>query len=102
MAKKKQSKKHKFKYSEPTNSLRGAVADAPQPSGSGAPHLAATLPGVRPTSQPANAGRDFSYVLVDLRKILLLGGSLILAEVALWFVFGHTGLGNTIYSLVNV
>jgi hypothetical protein len=50
----------------------------------------------------AVSGRDFSYVLTDLKRIFWLGVSLVLAELLLWYLFGHTGLGDSVYSLVSV
>jgi len=100
MAKKKQSKKHKFKYTEPTTSFRNSdVAD----SGSSA-HVkfSATANGSQYLKPADGYGRDFSYVVNDLRRIVILGGSLVVAEVALWYLFAHTGLGSAVYSLVKV
>ena len=100
MAKKKQSKKHKFKYSEPTTQLRAADAGVMatlQSNGSQTTIL--RLPTGRVV---AATTRDFSYVISDLRRILVLGVSLVLAELVLWYLFGHTGLGTYVYSLVNV
>ena len=100
MAKKKQSKKHKFKYSEPTNQLRASeTLSVPTLKSDGTQNAVLRPPAGRLAGQPT---RDFSYVTTDLRRILVLGASLVLAEVLLWYLFGHTGLGSTIYNLVNV
>lgn len=55
-----------------------------------------------PVGRVVVQGRDFSYVISDLRRILALGASLVVAELALWYLFGHTGLGKSVYNLVNV
>ena len=99
MAKKKQSKKHKFKYSEPTSQLRPAEIPPPTLKNNGS-QTAVLRP---PVGKAATVqARDFSYVLSDLRRIFILGISLVLAELLLWYLFGHTGLGNSAYNLVNV
>ena len=46
--------------------------------------------------------RDFSYVGSDLRRILILAVGLVGIELALWFLFTHTGVGNQVYNLVKV
>jgi hypothetical protein len=100
MAKKKQSKKHKFKYSEPTSALDGQSFATGTTSGD--EKLSATIVKARESKASQPAGRDFSYVVGDLRRILILGSSLVIAELALWFLFSHTGLGSSVYSLIKV
>lgn len=46
--------------------------------------------------------RDFSYVAADLRRILVLAVVLVGVEVALWFLFTHSGVGNQVYNIVRV
>lgn len=46
--------------------------------------------------------RDFSYVLVDLRRTAILAGSLVIFQIVLWYLFTHTGLGPSVYNLVKV
>jgi hypothetical protein len=99
MAKKKQSKKHKFKYSEPTTELRPADSSLPTLKTGGNQTTVLRPPAGR---MAAIQSRDFSYVLSDLKRIFVLGVSLVLAELLLWYLFGHTGLGSTVYNLVNV
>jgi hypothetical protein len=92
MAKKKSSKanrKHQFKYAAPSTAV--VAPSAKQPAGS------PTLPSAAAASQ-----RDFSYVAVDLRRIALLGGSLVVFEFVLWYIFNHTGLGPAVYNLVKL
>jgi hypothetical protein len=100
MAKKKtQSKKHKFKYAESGGSVVGSphteamVHDHTSEAVSPRPDRAASI---------VSAGRDFSYVGADLRRIMVMAAFLIALEVALWGLLGHTGLGNSVYQLVKV
>lgn len=91
MAKKKfQAKKHSFKHVEPI--VQAGGSDVAQ-SGTGTVGSAATS---------VTPGRDFSYVGTDLRRILVIGGSLVLGEVVLWYLFGHTSLGTHVYNLVRL
>ena len=91
MAKKKhQSKKHTFKYAEP--GISPVAIDSSQLNS--APKGLVTTSGV--------VGRDFSYVASDLRRILVIGGSLVLAEFVLWYLFGHTSLGTHVYDLIHL
>jgi hypothetical protein len=107
MAKKKnQTKKHKFKYASSTGSSAASVdsgvlksstdAVAAKPTGVSRP------PARRGVVQPVAFVRDFSYVGQDLRRIGILAGSLIALELILWFVFGHTSVGASIYRMVQV
>jgi hypothetical protein len=95
MAKKKnQSKKHKFKYSEPT-------AGVTSESTAARPSVTATKPRTNTVGAVATT-RDFSYVFGDLTRIGLLVGSLVALELVLWVLFKRTGLGDTVYHLVQV
>lgn len=94
MAKKKyQTKKHTFKHAN----VAPAVSDA------------ATSSSVPEASRPFTASRaatvdtrDFAYVTADLRRIFVIGGSLVVAELVLWFLFSHTSLGSNVYSLIHL
>jgi hypothetical protein len=93
MAKKKSSKanrKHEFKYAAPSATVVVPSAKA----ASGTSVTAAVIGG---TTQ-----RDFSYVGRDLRRIVLLGSTLILLQLVLWYLFDHTGLGSSVYNLVQL
>lgn len=100
MAKKKQLKKHKLKHGEQST---GVVSNESQEAPKATPKVPATPSGV--TKAITGAGnvteRDFSYVGGDLRKILVLAVSLMAVELVLWFLFGHTGLGNAVYQAVR-
>jgi hypothetical protein len=102
MAKKKQSKKHHFKYTEPT------VAATLQMGGGRASHVGVKGPTTElkahseASARLTLATRDFSYVTVDVRRSAVLAVSLVALEVVLWYAFAHTGLGNMVYSSFNV
>lgn len=90
MAKKKSLKtnrKHQLKYAAPTGEATAVVRPAK-----------ATVVG----SAVATTERDFSYVTHDLGRILMLGSGLIFFLVILWYLFGHTGLGSSVYNLIKV
>ena len=101
MAKKKYStKKHRFKHAEPSP----AVLETRENGATPAPATATTAP-AKPRVYGGGAAvseRDFSYVAVDLRRIAIMATGFILLEVILWYVFGHTGVGDSIYHLVQV
>jgi hypothetical protein len=104
MAKKKsQNKKHKFKYAEPTSGV-GQASQVVQSSEVISTQLnRSAAPQGRPARVQSLADtRDFSYVGQDLRRIGVLAGSLLALEIALWYLFGHTGIGSTVYNLVSV
>lgn len=99
MAKKKQTKKHKFKYAAPTAGVGAPIAVANEP---------AAIPASRPVkSRPSQTQtgvvtRNFTYVGHDVRRVAIFAGGLIGVELILWWSFGHTGLGNAVYNLVHV
>ena len=89
MAKKKSSKtnrKHQFKYATPS-------------TGTATPGTKTTVSSAATTTVDE---RDYRYVGVDLRRIFWLGGSLIIFQFVLWYVFTHTGIGPSVYNLVQI
>lgn len=95
MAKKKNiSKKHKFKHVDATALEQPAELNA----------SSTVVASPRPQAAPVavTSGRDFSYVAGDLRRIALLGGSLVVIELILYYVLVHTVFGLTVYSLVKI
>jgi hypothetical protein len=102
MAKKKsQSKKHKFKYSEPTSGVRPDLEKGvPEATISNAKVMAKAKQG-RPAGAVVADTRDFSYVGADVRRIGVLAASLVALELVIWYLFGHTGLGNAVFNLVQ-
>jgi hypothetical protein len=97
MAKKKNiGKKHRFKHAEPS----AAILDSSE-SGKGVSEAAvASRP--RPTGGVAVVERDFSYVPIDLRRIGMMAAGFLCLQLILWYMFGHTSIGNAIYNLVQV
>jgi hypothetical protein len=100
MAKKKQFKKHKLKHGEQepaAESRETRQVEAPKPKQRVASPIAA-----RAITGAGNlTERDFSYVGRDLRKVLILAASLIAAELVLWVLFSHTGLGTKVYQVIQ-
>ena len=102
MAKKKQSKKHRFKYTEPS------VAAGLQAAGGrlSESHVqAAATAGKVTADQSAGLAvgvRDFSYVGTDVRRIAMLAVWLVALEAILWYVFTHTGVGASFYSSFSI
>jgi hypothetical protein len=93
MAKKKQAKKHKFKYSDPVSAVGGASL------------VKASQAGEIRAPQSRQAGvaqvRDFSYVTSDMRRVLVLAASLVLLECLLYYLMNHTSLGPTLNRLLH-
>lgn len=100
MAKKKNiSKKHKFKHVETSHLQAGesattAVSEAVESNGA--------RPAALKTAPVLVSGRDFSYIAGDLRRIALMGGSLIAVELVLYYLLVHTPVGPAVYSLVRI
>jgi predicted ABC-type sugar transport system permease subunit len=89
MAKKKSSKtnrKHQFKYAAPSTATVTSGAKAVVSTG----------------ATSSSDERDYSYVGVDLRRIAWLGGALVIFQFALWYIFTHTGIGPSVYNLVQI
>jgi hypothetical protein len=103
MAKKKtQSKKHKFKHVTTHDGLTSANSELDRNVSSSSETKVVRRETKRPAVVFASSARDFSYVAVDLRRVAIFAVALIALELVLWFVFGHTGVGPSVYKLVNV
>ncbi len=100
MGKKNQAKKHKFKHLEPA---RGQALDSGlgYSNPSSAPVVAVGARRGAASVAAANT-RDFSYVVGDLRRIIVFAGLLVALELLMWFLFAHTGFGSKVYNLVQV
>lgn len=99
MAKKKnQSKKHKFKYAEATNSVQMDTAMRQQVA---ANQASANRP-VQRLAQAGASHRDFGYVTKDLQRIIIMAAALIGFELVLWGLMTRTGLGDAVYRLIQV
>jgi hypothetical protein len=97
MAKKKNiGRKHRFKHAEPSAAFLGS-----SDSGKG---VSADIETGRPRTAGgvAVAERDFSYVPVDLRRIGMMATGFLCLQLLMWYLFGNTSIGNTIYNLVQV
>jgi hypothetical protein len=105
MAKKKQLKKHKFKYSAPASVTQAVPLETSESNPIAAPTVVKKPVSVgairRSAVQPGAFVRDFSYVTRDLRRIGILAVCLVVLELLLSFLFGHTALGNAIYHSVQ-
>ena len=100
MAKKKQSgKKHRFKYAAPTTAPAAPTAVSGPATAEAAAPMATKVPS---RGRDSAVVRDFGYVGRDLRRVGVLAVSLIAVELILWYTFGHTSLGTTVYSWVKV
>ena len=96
MAKKKQTKKHNFKYSSPTTTGDIPLSSISQP---GSPEIASKFKSSKPAM---SLSENFSYVSHDLRRIAIFAGALIAVEIIVWWSFDHTSLGNSVYSLIKL
>jgi hypothetical protein len=94
MAKKKQTKKHKFKYTDPVIATASGVSSSAVAMGGDmrAPQSRQSVTGNQ---------RNFSYVGRDMRRVALLALCLVVLELVLYYLLTHTGLGSTLDSLVH-
>ncbi len=103
MAKKKNRKKHNFKYAS-----GGGVQTVDTKSNAAPPSAATSAPPApavvtRPQLAAKTAvGDDLSYVGKDLGKISVLATTFIAVELVLWYLFNHTGLGVQVYRLIKL
>ena len=98
MAKKKQLKKHKLKHGEQEQAIQPVQKEAASKARLQSP---ASVPARAMTGSGTTTERDFSYVGADLRKILILAACLISAELVLWILFSHTGMGTKVYQVIQ-
>jgi hypothetical protein len=102
MAKKsKTTKKHRFKYTEPAGlkTVQSAAVTA-EPVASGSVTAKAVKQPV--TASAIAVGRDFSYVVTDLRRLGVLMAGLVALEAVLWYLLNHTGVGDVVFNLIQV
>jgi hypothetical protein len=38
----------------------------------------------------------------DIRRVAVLAGSFVALQLVLWYLFGHTSLGNSVYQLIKI
>jgi hypothetical protein len=102
MAKKKQTKKHRFKYTEPNVAAGLELAGGRKSVGESKSVSTAISRGADLSMRAVPGARDFSYVGTDVRKIAIFAVALVALEVVLWYVFTHTGVGNSVYSSFSI
>jgi hypothetical protein len=95
MAKKKQTKKHKFKYAEPGTTVTTLEATTVTPG------TQATTPSSKGRAT-AVVSRSNAYVGRDVRKVAILAAALIVVELILSYVFQHTSIGPSIYGQFHI
>lgn len=97
MAKKKNpNRKHKFKYAEPV--LPTAVVGSTARSATVA--QASVGAGLVGAANPT--GQAYGYVARDVRRLGILALVLVLLELGLWYILGHTSAGQSVYSLIRL
>lgn len=103
MAKKKNRKKHNFKYATSSGTNRAAApaeASTPAARQSVTPVAAAAKSPV--INKNLAVGDDLSYVTKDLSKVAVLAAAFTALELILWYLFNHTGLGTQVYHLIRL
>jgi hypothetical protein len=116
MAKKKKAKKKLQRNHSRSGSTVPPGSVAAGPAATGTPSVlasAAGRPGAPPQASPVTkpvatqpwptsvqAARS-AYVGGDVRRTGVLVTACVLAELVLWYAFGHTGLGSAVYGLVK-
>lgn len=93
---KKQIKKHKFKHVLEGGSAVAGREELNRTSSSGSVGASVSRGAVHGFG---TAGRDFSYVIGDVRRIGLLAGGLVAVELVLWLILAKTPIGEAIYRL---
>jgi hypothetical protein len=103
MAKKtKSTKKHRFKYAEPTGVAARPAESTLQETSSVAPSAKPNAVFKPQAGAAVVASRDFGYVTTDLRRLAVFAVGLIALELILWYLFEHTGLGAAVYGLIRL
>lgn len=96
MSKKKNStKKHKFKHADPSAPLQSTAV-----SSASAPVEGPRVSGAAQSG--AVSGRDFSYVVGDVRRIGIMAGVLVALELLFYYLLVFTSVGPAVYRMVDV
>jgi hypothetical protein len=101
MAKKNQSKKHRFKHATPTEAVVSKsefLSDTTATSGLSGKKLATSS---SLTISDQMSEHDFSYVGKDLKHIAILAVALVAFEFGLAYLFNHTGIGDVVYTIIK-
>jgi len=107
MAKKRKNRKQKRtaasrRTAAPVQTAASSVESVPAVSAAAAAAASATVqPRTRPAASAESVAR-WSYVRADVRQIAILFGVCVGLELLLWYLFEHSGLGSSIYSLVKL
>ena len=93
--------------SRPANPPAPATPAAVAPIPAVAAASAQPLPPVAPANVRAAANRPITidrstYVAGDLRRVAVLITICVILEAILWFLFNHTGLGDTVYRHISL
>jgi hypothetical protein len=99
MSSKKKHRKKSFKRSTSRSVLATVTAKSASAVSTVAPvavPAATAIVAIEPTSE-----QDLRLVRIkrDVRRALVLAGGFIVLQLVLWYVFGHTSLGSSIYKL---
>jgi ABC-type Fe3+ transport system permease subunit len=97
MVKKKTHKKQSFKYAQPTHSTESSATSVVSDT---AVIRSSSSIGARPSSIVTTV--DNPFLSQDLAKLGVIAVALVVIEFGLWFAFGHTSLGSTIYNLYKI
>lgn len=101
MAKKKKSKKHNFTYGKPGRSAKPVAPFAKTQAEPAPSKQTAVSPGT-PTSVASYEVAHLPEIKSDVGRVLVLAVCFVAAQIVLWYLFEHTGLGPHIYNLVKL
>lgn len=103
------SKKKRNLASKGSRKAAASTAVAADASVESAPAAKPTSPSqsnittpAKTTNRPVIDQSRWGYVGRDVRRIVLLAGACIALLVVIWYLFGHSGLGDSVYSLFKV
>jgi hypothetical protein len=96
-SKKKHGKKQQFKYAAPVGAPASVVSSSQSTATPIASLSKATL--ASPVAVARVEVPGLHLIRHDVRRVLVLAGSFVAIELMLWYLFGHTPLGPTIYKL---
>jgi branched-subunit amino acid ABC-type transport system permease component len=103
MAKKKQRKKHQFKATNLGSTASSQVAQSSVETTTGTSQAVAAKPAKVTRNSQALAGvEDFSYVSVELKRVLILAVGLVALELLLWVLFRQTSVGTRVYEIIKL
>ena len=102
MAKRKKCKKRVAgRPIAPVQASRPSERSTGNPGVTGQTVLAAPAPEA-PQSAVKAVDPRWAYVRRDVTRVGILAGVCVLIELALWYLFNHTGLGDAVYRLIKI